>query len=1708
METSHPQRAVRTKDFHPSDSFTQFSKEEVEQSIPSRFEKIVSKYSDRIALKTDTHILTYAELNAMANGLGRAILTRKAGKARPVGLLFEKGTQLIAAMLGVLKAGKFFVLLDPSFPKARITAMFQDSNADLLISARKDSPLAMEVASDECRLMEFESTQDDISAENLRLVVSPKALAVIFYTSGSTGKPKGVVQNHRNLLHNMMLRTNASHVCEHDRITLLPSGTANSVTNSFLALLNGAALLPYNVQKEGVAGLASWLSQERITICLISSALFRNLCETQRTSERFPDLRVIRLRSEAVCATDVELFKKHFPSSCILANGLSSSETGPLSEYIINHSTDIAGGEVPLGYAVEDKELLLLDEQGKPIGFNEVGEITVKSSYLSGGYWRKPDLTKTKFKRDPNGGKGRFYLTGDLGLFRSDGCLVYKGRKDFRVKVRGYGVEIAEVEKALRGHAAVRELVVVVRENESGEARLIAYFTPFDSAGPSVTELRSFLHQQLPEYMIPSTFVMLNAIPLTPNGKVDRNALPTPNSSRPELATQYVAPVTTAEKRLAQIWAEILGLDEVGTHDNFFDLGGHSLLATRLLSRIHDDFEAELPLGDFFKTPTIAALAERIEQARHDKQSLQALPISRVSRDGNLALSFAQERLWFLEQLEPGNSAYNMFSAHRFTGQLDVQALELSFNEMIRRHESWRTVFEAEDGQPKQLVLPSLMLKVPVVDLRVMVSDAEREREVRRLFRGEAQKPFDLARGPLLRVILLRLTEDEHILLLARHHIIYDGWCRGIMARELSILYDALSRGHSPSLPGLPVQYADFAQWQRQWLQGEVLERQLAYWRKRLDHAPTLQLPTDRPRPPVQTSRGARHYFAFSETLSSGLKSLSHRHGLTLFMTLLAAFQTLLHRYTGQNDIVIGAPIAGRNRSELEGLIGLFLNVLVLRTDLSGDPTFQELLLKVRDICVGAYAHQDLPFEKLVEELRPERNLSHHPLFQVTFSLQNTPRFPLELTGLTVDDLEVDAEIARFDLELFIEEGERGLRGYMNYNTDLFSLITIERMVNHFETLLQRIVVNSEQRLSDLPILTEPETQELLVKWNNTQTDYPRDKCVHELFEEQVERSPDAVAVVFENQQLTYRELNERANQLARHLRKLGAGRETLVGICMERSLEMVVGLLGILKAGAAYVPLNPSYPNERLAFMLQDTRAHVLLTQQRLLEGLPSCEARRICVDTDSEDIKKQSRENPVGHTTAENLAYVIHTSGSTGKPKGVQIPHRAMVNFLSSMRQKPGLTERDVLLAVTNLSFDIAALEIFLPLTVGGRMVMISGEVATDARQLSEKMSSEHITVMQATPATWHLLSGTGWQGSKDLKILCGGEALSPELATKLLPKSSSLWNLYGPTETTIWSAFHQVQSGDGPIPIGRPITNTQIYLLDSYLQPVPIGVAGELHIGGLGLARGYLNLPHLTAEKFIPNPFSAEPGARLYRTGDLARYLADGNIEFLGRVDNQVKIRGFRIELGEIETVLAQIPGVREAVVVVREDEAEKRLVAYLVPNQDSIPTIAELRSFLKSKLPDYMIPSAFVFLDAFSLTPNGKVDRRALPPPDKTRPDLEEAFVAPRTPLESEIARIWGEILKLERVGIHDNFFDLGGHSLLATRLLSRVGKAVDLDVPLRSLFENPTVAALAAEIAQTQAKDSAPKIAELLADLEYLSEEEAQRLVAEQDSKNT
>ncbi|MBD2489455.1 non-ribosomal peptide synthetase [Aulosira sp. FACHB-615] len=1050
-----------------------------------------------------------------------------------------------------------------------------------------------------------------------------------------------------------------------------------------------------------------------------------------------------------------------------------------------------------------------------------------------------------------------------------------------------------------------------------------------------------------------------------------------------------------------------------------------------------------------------AILEKRLRGERH--VSNQKTTIPRRTERSSIPLSAPQQRLWVLQQLEPQSYVYNEFVSIKLTGNLNLAILEKSFNEIINRHESLRTSFTTIDEQPVQVIHSSVTIKLPVVNLSHL-PPALQNAEVERLTHEIAQAPFNLAVCPLLRVMLLQTREQEYLLLLVIHHIICDGLSIQVLNQELAVIYKAFSAEQPCPLSELPIQYADYSIWQLQQLQAERTANQLSYWQQQLANASTtLSLPIDHPRPPVQSFNGTTRNFQLSSELSQGLRSLSKQQGVTLFMTLLAAFQAQLYRYTSQEDICLGSPIANRNHADIEGLIGFFVNTLVLRTDISGNPSFRELLKRVRDVCVGAYAHADLPFEQLVGELQPERNLSHTPLFQVTFAFQEDTKKDLVLPGLTLQWLQNHNGTAKFDLSLYVVDSQPEIWGWWEYNTDLFDAATIERMVGHFTNLLQDIITFPEKRLSELSLLTEIELQTLLVKWNQTATDYDLDKCIHQLFEQQVAKTPDAVAVEFANQQLTYQQLNTKANQLAYYLRSLGVKPEVLVGICVERSLDMIIGLLAILKAGGAYIPLDPNYPSERIAFILEDTQAPVLLTQTALLAAMPPHQAKVICLDTDWHHISQHNQENLVTEVTTENLAYIIYTSGSTGKPKGVMIQHASTVAMLDWSDKTFSREARAGVLASTSICFDLSVFEMFVPLSCGGKVILIE-----NALYISNLPATCGVTLINTVPSVIAQLLQTDHIPASVQTVNIAGEPLQNQLVQKLYQQAhiQQVFNLYGPSEDTTYSTFALIQKGaNSTPPIGRPIHNTQTYLLDENLQPVPIGVPGMLYLGGAGLARGYLNKLELTAERFIPHPYTHVPGERLYKTGDLARYLPNGEIEYIGRIDNQVKIRGFRIELGEIEAIISQYPTVRETVVVVSQ---ESKIIAYLVPQTQQTLAIPELRNFLESKLPNYMVPAAFVILEALPLTPNGKIDRKALPAADIVRPELAETFVAPQTIIEKQLAVLWSEVLGLENIGINDNFFELGGDSILSLQVVSKANR-LGLQLTPKQMFQYQTIA---------------------------------------------
>ena len=1192
-----------------------------------------------------------------------------------------------------------------------------------------------------------------------------------------------------------------------------------------------------------------------------------------------------------------------------------------------------------------------------------------------------------------------------------------------------------------------------------------------------VPKLRSFLQEQLPDYMIPSAFVLMDAMPLTQHGKINRRALPAPEQARPELEDVYIAPQTQTEKELAAMFMHVLGVTQVGLHDNFFDLGGHSLLATQLLARIRETFSGkEITLRHIFESPTVAGLAREIEATGTGAHNLP--PLISIPRGGELPLSFAQQRLWFLDQLEPDKATYNCPAAVRFVGPLNLAALGQSFNEVVRRHEVLRARFSTRDGSPVQIIAPSLQVPLALIDLsRLPVGRLEAE--IERLSRLEAQRGFDLSADVLLRTKVLRVSADEHVVLVTMHHIVSDGWSIGVLVKDVAALYEAYARGGAVTLKPLAVQYADYAHWEREWLQGEVLEEQTAYWKEQLAAAPVLELPTDRPRPPVPSYRGAYESFELDLELSAELRSLSRRLDATLFMTLLAAWQVLLHRYTGHRDIVVGTPIANRHQAQTEELIGFFVNMLALRADLSGNPTFAELVERVRETALGAYAHQVLPFEKLIEELQPERDASHAPLVQVVFALQNAPQGDLTALDLKLNYVEVETDTAKYDIVVNVYEIEDKLSIVFTYSTDLFDAASMQRLGRHFKALLAEVVENTDKRVAELDFLSAGERYGLLVERNATTAVYSVEKCVPELFEEQVKHSPEAIALVCKGTEISYAELQRRVDLLAGYLQQRGVGRGKFVGIFLDHSIETVVAILGVLRSGATYVPLDTDHPRARLAFIFEDAQLETVLTQQSLLERLPLNEGVRVIL-TDGEDWQRVATEgHPYKSTSVTPFAaaYVIYTSGSTGQPKGVKISHRALVNYISWCRDVYVKNEEVSFTLYSSLAFDLTVTSIFTPLLTGNRLIIYG---RADRFPVYSIVQDSLVDVLKLTPSHLALIKDLDNRQSRIKRLIVGGESLSTELAAQVHQSFGGrveILNEYGPTEATVGCMIYRYdpqRDRRSAVPIGRPAANVQIYVLDEHLNPTPENVIGELYISGAGLADGYLNRPQLTAEKFIPNPFV--PGTRMYRSGDRARWLASGEVEYLGRADEQVKYHGYRIELSEISSALNEHPQVRNSVVLLRPDHrGDDTLVAYYVSRRE-IET-AVLREFLLHHLIKETIPNVFIHLTRMPLTLNGKIDYRALPELRESKQRQGE-YVAPRTVVEEVVADIWANLLGLPKVSVHDNFFELGGHSLIATQVMVRVQKTTGVELPLRALFENPTVAQFAAQIEKALRKGTA------------------------------
>jgi amino acid adenylation domain-containing protein len=1662
---------------------TAVARETEEICLHQLFEQQVAVAPASVAVLSGAQELSYGELNERANQLAHYLRDLGVGAESLVGVCLGRSAEMVVALLGIMKAGGAYLPLDPEYPAERISFMLADAGAQVLLTERQweerfsDWPLRVVSIDKEREQIEGGAKSNPASA------VTAENLAYVIYTSGSTGQPKGVAITHASAVE-MVEWAREQYRSEELRLVL--AGTSLcfdlSVFELFVPLSVGQAVLVVeNVLQlpgERAAGAVSLINS-------VPSAVK----ELLRLEGLPATVQTVNLAGEPLSR---ELVEQLYASGVERVYNLyGPSEDTTYSTYGLIARGGVGNPEI--GRPVTNTQAYVLDEQQQLVAVGVVGELYLGGAGLARGYLGRAALTAERFVPDGFSGRAgaRLYRTGDLVRYRGEGVLEYLGRADEQVKLRGFRIELGEVEAALRQHAAVREAVVLVREDESsGEKRLVGYVATENNESLSLVEVRKFLKQWLPEYMLPAQMVVLSELPLTPNGKIDRRGLArqTPEVEGAERA-ELEPPATPTEELLAAIWSQLLPVKRISRTDNFFELGGHSLLATQVVSRVRETFQIDLSLRAMFIEPTLAELARTIDyfqlpiancrlklpESIDDRSPIGNLPlvsIPKTAREEDLPLSFAQQRLWFLDQWAPQTSFYNMPATVSLKGELNREALEQAFRTIVKRHEVLRTSFALSDGgTPVQLISQS-RINLPLIDVSDLAA-AEQKREVQRLTCAEAAQPFDLTQAPLLRVSLVCLNPKEHLLLATIHHIVSDGWSMGVLTQELAHLYGAFVNEEPATLPELPIQYADYALWQRQHLQGEVLEEQLQYWKQQLgDSSEALELPLDHPRPANRTYQGTRVPFALSTELTEALKQLSRGEGVTLFMLLTAAFQTLLQRYSQQQQISIGTPVAGRMRTEIEPLIGFFVNTLVLRTDFTGDPSFAELLQRVKTVALGAYAHQEVPFEKLVEELEVERSLSHTPLFQVMFAMQNMALPPLRLPQLELEVLETERETTQFDLVLFMAEAGERLVGQMEYNTDLFEAATIKRMAEHFERLLRGIVAEPQQRISRLPLLSEVEREQLVVEFNDRSLAYERDKLVPQLFEEQVRHAPHALAVIDERQQLTYGELNERANELAQHLRELGVGPETVTGVCLKRSVEMVVALLAVLKTGGAYLPLDTAHPASRISFMLSDGGAAVLLTSTTVLRQLQvPAEVQVLCCD---ELPKAVAVEQHWPAVAGDNLAYVIYTSGSTGQPKGVMISHGSLLNLVQWHIAEYGLTAEDRVTQLASAGFDAAVWELWPALCAGASVQVVPDEVRAVAADLRQWLTEAGITVsFVPTPLTEKLLGESWPTGGRLRALLTGGDQLHVYRGEV----EFAVVNHYGPTEATVLctaAAVARTARVAGELPaIGRAVANTQVYVLDEWQQLVPLGVVGELYIGGAGVARGYLGRAALTAERFVPDGVSGREGERLYRTGDLVRYGAGGELEYAGRVDQQVKLRGFRIELGEIEAVLREHPGVRESAVVARQEQgSEKRLVAYVTGQlAEENVSLEELREFVRGRLPEYMVPASFMELAELPLTSNGKIDRKKLPAPEHRSNGA--AYVGPRTPTEELLARLWCEVFRVEQVSVTENFFELGGHSLLATQAVSRVREELDIELPVRSLFESPTIAQLAILIEHTQ-----------------------------------
>ncbi|MFZ2755013.1 MAG: amino acid adenylation domain-containing protein [Lysobacteraceae bacterium] len=1634
--------------------------------LPDAFERMARERGDASALVFGDQVWSYARLDREARTVAHALRAHGVREGDAVALSMAKGPELIAAMIAIMAAGAAYVPIAVDCPAERRAFIVADSGITCTLT---DAVSREAVAADTGTCLSYADLcvqRDDVPLPHdpVAVTLRPQDRAYVIYTSGTTGHPKGVAIPHRALLNFCAWCRQVPLFDRGSRVTQFAPYTFDASTGEiFGALLAGSELhlLPESLIVEPAA-LQAYLLDAGIVFSAFPPPYLQQL-DPARVPRDFTLLTAGSAPSQEMVRT--------WGRQCRYINGYGPTETTILSTAWICVPQQTDTGPLSIGRPICNTAVYVVDRLGQLCPPGLVGEIWIGGDGVANGYLNRPELDAQVFLSDPWRAGGRIYRTGDLGRWRDDGQIEFVGRRDRQVKLRGFRIELDEIESRLLAHPQVAEAVVAVRGDDQ-DRRLLAWVVSEGTHVELVDELRAFLRESLPDYMLPQAIAVVPSMPLTGNGKIDVKALPEPDVA----VDAGEAPRDALERTIADVWADVLQVpvDRIAREADFFALGGHSLLAMRAVAQLREHLGVDLGVADLLGNPSLHRLADVARVANADALP----PMTAIPRDRPLPLSFAQQRVWFVSQLEEVSRSYHIPGAIRLRGHLDTDALRRALDAVVARHEVLRARFVMAGENAEQTFAPAQM------GFPLVVEDLQGTEETDRLLQARmldiAGAPFDLAAGPLLRGRLLRIAEDEHVLLVAFHHIVVDGWSIDLMIQEIAAFYDACFGQGEPPAP-LPLQYADYAAWQRECMRGDAMQRDLDHWVDALRGMPMqLELPTDRTRPAQQDYAGDAWAFRIDAETTARLKALCVRRKTTTYALILAAWAVVLGRLANQTDIAIGVPVANRGRAEMQGMVGFFVNTIVVRVDLETPATLGDLIDDVHRRLVSAHAHQQLPFEELVHALQPPHSQSYSPIFQTMVSRQDKRMGSIRLQGVSLEILPSPILGSKFDVSIDFGESEDAIDALIEYATALFDADTVRRYSGYLLRVLDAMAGDDTAALSRLPLVDDAEVHRMLVEFNRTARALPEQTTLHALIEAQVARTPDATAVVQGDVALTYRELDVLASNIACSLAAQGLGPGAAVGLYLERTPHMIAALLGVLKAGAAYVPMDPKFPPERIGYMLEDSAAPVVIAHRRIADRLPPGE-RTVLLLEDALCHPQGPDRNAAPGVAGDDLAYVLFTSGSTGRPKGVCVPHGAAVNFLASMAREPGMLPTDVLCAVTTLSFDIALLELMLPLSVGARVVLCDSATVRDPHALASLIDSASVTVMQATPATWRMMLEAGWQGKPDLRMLCGGEALPLELANRLLHCGGELWNLYGPTETTVWSTVSRIMPGDDRITVGQPIDNTEVYVVDAHMRPVPVGVAGELLIGGLGVAHGYIGRPDLTSERFIEDRFGPRAGGRLYRTGDLARWRSDGRLETLGRLDFQVKVRGFRIELGEIENCLERHPRVRAAVVVGHPlvEGGAMQLVAYVVP--DGSAGVESLRAHVSAHLPEYMVPAEIVEMAAFPLTANGKVDRKQLPAPTEAA-HVSRAYNAPASATEYTIAEVWSELLNVSQVSRDDAFFDLGGDSILLIRMLTRL-QARGLHVKVADIYRLRTVEAIAAAVEQDS--KAGPTLAERL-----------------------